>query len=115
MEPLGQHPVGRRLHQPHRYSIDKGLRDFNHGTLPPGQKRKNLERRFAGDTAHQMTTIYSARWVLPMSAAAIENGAAAVEGERIAGVGPHAQIVEQFPESQVEVLGDAAILPGLIN
>ncbi|HEX6718975.1 MAG TPA: amidohydrolase family protein [Pyrinomonadaceae bacterium] len=62
-----------------------------------------------------MTTIYSARWVLPMSAPAIENGAVAVDGERIAGVGTHAQIVEQFPEFQVEDLGDAAILPGLIN
>src|SRR5215212_4866787 len=62
-----------------------------------------------------MTTIYSARWVLPISAPPIENGAVAVAGERIAGVGRHAEIVEQFPEFQVETFGDAIILPGLVN
>ena len=46
-----------------------------------------------------MTTIYSARWVLPVSAPPIEHGAVAVEGQRIAGVGPRAEIVERFPES----------------
>jgi len=62
-----------------------------------------------------MTTIYSARWVLPVSAAAIEHGAVAVEGPRIAGVGPHSEIVAKFPAAQIEALGDAVILPGLIN
>jgi cytosine/adenosine deaminase-related metal-dependent hydrolase len=62
-----------------------------------------------------MTTIYSARWVVPVSAAPIENGAVAVEGQRIAGVGPRAEIVERFPESSVESFGEAIILPGLVN
>ncbi|MEN3328944.1 MAG: 5-methylthioadenosine/S-adenosylhomocysteine deaminase [Acidobacteriota bacterium] len=62
-----------------------------------------------------MTTIYSARWVVPVSAAPIENGAVAVEGQRIAGVGPRAEIVEQFPEFKVESFGEAIILPGLVN
>lgn len=62
-----------------------------------------------------MTTIYSARWVVPVSAAPIENGAVAVEGQHIAGVGPHAEIVERFPEFRVERLGEAIILPGLVN
>lgn len=62
-----------------------------------------------------MTTIYSARWVLPVSASPIENGAVAVEGKRIVGVGRRDEIVEKFPESRVEDLGEAAILPGLIN
>ncbi|HJT29888.1 MAG TPA: amidohydrolase family protein [Pyrinomonadaceae bacterium] len=62
-----------------------------------------------------MTTIYSARWVVPVSAAPIENGAVAVEGQRIAAVGPRAEIVERFPESRVESFGDAIILPGLVN
>lgn len=62
-----------------------------------------------------MTTIYSARWVLPISAAAIENGAVAVEGQRIAGVGPTAEIVVRFSDAKVESLGEAVILPGLIN
>ena len=62
-----------------------------------------------------MSTIYSARWVLPVSASPIENGAVAVKGQRIAGVGPRAKIVERFPECRVDDLGEAVILPGLIN
>ena len=62
-----------------------------------------------------MTTIYSARWVLPMSAAAIEHGAVAVDGQRIAGVGPRSEIVARFPGAHVESLAEAAILPGLYN
>src|ERR1051325_8652568 len=62
-----------------------------------------------------MTTIYSARWVLPVSAAAIEHGAVAVEGRLIAGVGPTAEIVAKFPGAKIESLGEAVILPGLVN
>src|SRR5215204_2136883 len=62
-----------------------------------------------------MTTIYSARWVLPVSASAIENGAVAVEGQRIAGVGSRAEIVERFPEFDAQDFGEAVILPGLVN
>src|SRR5215210_5948533 len=59
--------------------------------------------------------LYSARWVLPVSAPPIENGAVAIEGQRIVGVGGRAEIVENFPRFTVEDLGQAAILPGLIN
>ena len=40
-----------------------------------------------------MTVIYSARWVLPIISAAIENGAVAVDESIIAGVGSRAEIV----------------------
>jgi len=62
-----------------------------------------------------MSTIYSARWVLPVSTSPIENGAVAIEGERIAGVGPSSEIVERFPEFRFQDFGEAVILPGLIN
>ena len=62
-----------------------------------------------------MTTIYSASWVVPVSAAPIENGAVAVEGQRLAGVGPRAEIVERFPEFKAQSFGEAIILPGLVN
>jgi 5-methylthioadenosine/S-adenosylhomocysteine deaminase len=62
-----------------------------------------------------MTTIYSARWVLPVSASAIENGAVAIEEQRIVGVGSRAEVVERFPAFHVRDLGEAVILPGLIN
>jgi 5-methylthioadenosine/S-adenosylhomocysteine deaminase len=38
-----------------------------------------------------------------------------VEGQRIAAVGPRAEIVERFPESTLESFGEAVILPGLVN
>jgi cytosine/adenosine deaminase-related metal-dependent hydrolase len=62
-----------------------------------------------------MSTIYSARWVLPVSTSPIENGAVAIEGQRIAAVGPRAEIVERFPEFRIEDFGEAVILPGLVN
>src|SRR6185369_17881570 len=71
-----QHANGRTVHQPDRYSFHPRLRGLDHAALP------------AGEEFTQMTTIYSARWVLPVATAAIENGAVAVEGQRIAGVGP---------------------------
>jgi len=62
-----------------------------------------------------MTTIYAARWVLPMSAPPIENGAVAIDNDLIVGVGVRSRISEQFVGARVEDFGDAAILPGLIN
>jgi cytosine/adenosine deaminase-related metal-dependent hydrolase len=62
-----------------------------------------------------MTKIYSARWVLPVSSEAIEGGAVAVEGTRIAGVGVRAELVERFPSAEVADFGEAAILPGFVN
>jgi len=62
-----------------------------------------------------MTTIYSARWVLPVSASPIENGGVAVGGQRIVGVGSCDEIVKRFPEARLESFGEAIILPGLIN
>lgn len=58
---------------------------------------------------------YTARWLLPVSAPPVEHGAVVVEGERIAAVGPRAEIIERFPESKLESFGEAVILPGLIN
>jgi len=62
-----------------------------------------------------MNKIYSARWVVPVSAAPIENGAVAVAGELIAGIGTRTEITERFPEFSIDSLGEAIILPGLIN
>src|SRR5215210_8107059 len=62
-----------------------------------------------------MTKIYCARWVLPVTAEAIEGGAVAVEGTRIAGVGARAEVVGRFPSASVEDLGEAVITPGFVN
>jgi aminodeoxyfutalosine deaminase len=62
-----------------------------------------------------MARIYAARWIVPVSAPPVENGAVAVEGSRIAGVGSHSEIVAKFTGAHVEDLGEAIVLPGLIN
>ena len=62
-----------------------------------------------------MTTIYSARWVLPVSSPPIEHGAVAIDGPLIAGVGPAAEIKLRFPDARVESFGESAILPGFVN
>jgi cytosine/adenosine deaminase-related metal-dependent hydrolase len=62
-----------------------------------------------------MTSIYSARWVLPIISPVIENGAVAFEGSGIIAVGPSREIVSRFPASRIEDFGQAALLPGFVN
>jgi 5-methylthioadenosine/S-adenosylhomocysteine deaminase len=45
----------------------------------------------------------------------IEDGAVAVEGTRITGVGQRRSLLSRFPEAQIQEFGEAAILPGLVN
>ena len=59
--------------------------------------------------------LYSARWVLPVSSSAIAGGAIAIDGAVIVGVGSYAELSQRFPEAERKSLGEAAILPGLIN
>ena len=61
------------------------------------------------------TTIYAARWVLPISSEAVEEGAVAVSGTRIVGVGARAELVSRFDGAAVVDFGEAALLPGLVN
>lgn len=62
-----------------------------------------------------MTTLYSARWVLPIESAEIEHGAVLVEGSRIAAVGTRSALQEKFPQAALHEFGEAAILPGFVN
>ncbi|ANM31308.1 hypothetical protein ABI59_19620 [Acidobacteria bacterium Mor1] len=59
--------------------------------------------------------IYKSRFVLPVASPPLEQGAVAVDGDRIAAVGPADSITEKYPDAQVFDLGDAALLPGLVN
>ncbi|HEV2763610.1 MAG TPA: amidohydrolase family protein [Pyrinomonadaceae bacterium] len=61
------------------------------------------------------TKLYTARWVLPMTRAPIEDGAVAVAGETIVGVGGRDELKGRFPSAAAEDFGEAAILPGLVN
>ncbi|MCU1266708.1 MAG: Cytosine deaminase-like metal-dependent hydrolase [Acidobacteria bacterium] len=62
-----------------------------------------------------MTILYRSRWVLPVASAPICDGALVVSGEQIAAVGKYADLIESYPEAQTHDLGNAAIIPGLIN
>jgi cytosine/adenosine deaminase-related metal-dependent hydrolase len=62
-----------------------------------------------------MTTLYCARWVLPVSSTAITDGAVAVDGETIVAVGPRTLLVNQFPQATVRNFEESAIVPGLVN
>lgn len=62
-----------------------------------------------------MTTLYCARWVLPISAPAIANGAIAVDAKQIVAVDTAKVVKSQFPNATVCDLGDSAIIPGLVN
>jgi len=63
----------------------------------------------------QPVKLYCARWVAPVVSHAFEDGAVAVAGARIVGVGARAEMVAQFPEAAREDFGAAAIIPGLVN
>src|SRR5215212_3460958 len=62
-----------------------------------------------------MTKIYCARWVLPVTSGPVRDGAVAVEGTRVAGVGARADVEARFPSASVEDFGEAVILPGFVN
>jgi 5-methylthioadenosine/S-adenosylhomocysteine deaminase len=54
---------------------------------------------------------YHARWVLPITDVPLENATVAIDGDRIAYVGPRAEA----PRGTDVELGDAVLMPGLVN
>ena len=67
--------------------------------------------------AESVDWIWSARYVITMDAGrrVIDNGAVAVKADRIAGIGPRAEIDRRFQPRQRLDRPDALLLPGLIN
>ena len=59
--------------------------------------------------------ILTARYVLPISSAPIENGAVAFDKDKIVAVGTYQNLIEKFPEATAEDFGEAAITPGFVN
>ena len=62
-----------------------------------------------------MTTIFTARWVLPVTSPPIKDGAIAVSGDRISAIGALSEVRSRFRDAVVKDLGEAALLPGLVN
>ncbi len=62
-----------------------------------------------------MTRIYTARWVVPISAPPFADGAIAVTDTKIAAVGPRAEVCARFADARVTDFGAAVLMPGLVN
>ncbi len=59
--------------------------------------------------------VLAAKYVLPIASEPIEDGAIVFDGGKIAGVGKKTEIKNQFHSADFEDMGDAAIMPGLVN
>lgn len=59
--------------------------------------------------------ILTARYVLPVNQPAIRDGALLIEGSRIRAVGPRTLLLKDHPEATRRDLGEAILLPGLVN
>ena len=59
--------------------------------------------------------IISANYVLPISAVPIEDGAVAIEKDKIVAVGKQTELAEKFPDAATEDFGEAVIMPGFVN
>lgn len=59
--------------------------------------------------------ILAAEHVLPISRAPIENGAVAIDGDRIAAVGTVDEIRALYTDAELRDFGSAVILPGFVN
>ena len=62
-----------------------------------------------------MVRIYKSNWVLPVSSFPISNGAIAIDGESIVAVGSESEILAQYQSAEIVSLGNAVLLPGLVN
>jgi aminodeoxyfutalosine deaminase len=56
-----------------------------------------------------------ARWIVPVTRPPIEGGGVAIDGGRIVAVGPGRRLRSEHADAAVEDLGDAVVLPGLVN
>jgi len=59
--------------------------------------------------------VYAAKHLLPVAGPPIQNGAVGVHDGRIAAVGRRRDVVKAHPNAEVRDLGDAVIVPGLVN
>jgi cytosine/adenosine deaminase-related metal-dependent hydrolase len=60
-------------------------------------------------------TVYTAAWVLPITATPIADGAVVVEGEAVAWVGPSQALPTRFVSARRVELGASVLTPGLVN
>ncbi len=66
-------------------------------------------------SAETTDILYSAEWVLPVTAAPLRDGGVLVKGERIAEVGSAIGLAAANPQAEVVDLGPAILMPGFVN
>lgn len=59
--------------------------------------------------------ILAAEYIVPITSEPISGGAVAINGEGIVAVGDREEILNSYPDAEVEEFGRAAILPGFVN
>ena len=113
VDPARKYPIGSRIY----YRIDIPLtKAYVISIMQRYRQIKNGNSSAALEvTSPPIITIYSACWVLPVSEPPIEDGAVAVDGGRIVGVGHTLTSSNSFPRRHAEDFGQAFILPGLVN
>lgn len=62
-----------------------------------------------------MMKLFTAKFVLPVSAEPIQNGAVLIEGDKIKAVGAFDDLAVKFPSAETHDMGNAAVLPGFVN
>ncbi|MDX6620560.1 MAG: aminodeoxyfutalosine deaminase [Gaiellales bacterium] len=62
-----------------------------------------------------MTTLFAADWVVPVSSPPLAGGAVLVEGDRIAAVGPAAELAAAHPGAERVELPGCVLAPGFVN
>jgi cytosine/adenosine deaminase-related metal-dependent hydrolase len=62
-----------------------------------------------------MKRIIRAEWIAPMDSPIIRDGAVAFSDGRIVSVGSFQQVNSEHPDAELHDLGDAIVLPGLVN
>ena len=59
--------------------------------------------------------LLTAKYVMPITAPFIEDGAVLVRDDKIVAVGPAKELKKQFPEEEVRDFGLAALSPGFVD
>ena len=62
-----------------------------------------------------MMLLLTARWLLPVTAPTIAQGAVIIDRDRIVEVGTFEALRRRYPAATIKDFGEAALLPGLIN
>ena len=81
-------------------------------------KKKDAEGNFyfrRPFTYIEQMKILAADYVLPISSKPFENGAVAIENDKIIAVGAAQKLAENFPDARCENFGEAVIMPGFVN